>query len=115
MGKKSEMFKDGFFTASDSSPSSKLFGGIIGPLLIAVVGIVNIVTQQAHIGRRYHSLIEGEPAIFIGIERIALALLMHSHFFWTVTEKLYPYANVAKIVTFLIWLASFVCFFVVEV
>ena len=94
--------EDGFIDnllepSTDGTKFSRIFYGLIIPIVIATIGIINIHTQNARISLRSHSHVTGTQAIICGTTRILIAAFLHVHFYWTVSEKLWKYSYLLKI------------------
>jgi len=79
---------------------AKWFGGMIAPLVLAIWGLVNIVTQHGFLGGRTGRVeIEGAKAIAFGVAKLGLALALHAHYFLLNTGRISPgVASILKIV-----------------
>ena len=100
-------FEDNSFTPS-GSPVSKLWGGIVAPIVLALSGLYSVIVQKSFtFGLRYPSKFEGTEAVFWGIGLLFLAALLHFHHYWTVSEKLWKYSGLLKIIAIIGALISF--------
>ena len=95
------------FDDNDLSPSgrpaSKLWGGIIAPIVVALDGLYSVIVRKSFsFGLRYpQPEFEGMGAIYWGIGLLFVAAFLHFHFYWTVSEKLWKYSGLLKIISIL--------------
>lgn len=101
-------FEDNSLTPS-GSPASKLWGGIVAPIAVALSGLYSIVVKKSFtFGLRYpQPKIEGTEAVFWGIGVLFLAAGIHFHHYWTVSKKLCKYSGLLKIIAIIGALISF--------
>lgn len=85
--------------------------GVGVPLLLAIVGVHDIIMQYAIVRRRWSTAVfHGFSATLVGIAEISLALLLHFRFYWVGHPRLWPYAewgqlaSLLSLVVSLIWL-----------
>ncbi|MCR4575665.1 MAG: hypothetical protein K5787_18045 [Lentisphaeria bacterium] len=93
-------FEDNDLTTS-GRPSSKLLAGIIIPVVVALDGLYFIVTKKSFtFGLRFPSPeMEGPEVVFWGIALLFAAAFIHFHFYWSVSEKLWKYSGILKIIS----------------
>lgn len=87
---------NGFSEPADGDRFSRIFGGFVIPAILAIIGMLNIVTQCAHI--RFNT-ITGAEAVLWGSARMSLGALLHAHYYWTVSEKLWRYSLSAIVIS----------------
>ncbi len=107
---------DEFSGDASGSLFSKILGGIIVPVVLAVNGVLDIIYQEATLpGKRAFVELTGMPAVIMGIVYIGIGLFLHFHYVWTVSEKLFRLAAPAKTLALLISLAGFlyVCYHII--
>ncbi|MEX0885795.1 MAG: hypothetical protein WD009_05070 [Phycisphaeraceae bacterium] len=62
---------------------ARLFGGLVGPLILIVVGVACISTGRAWIpGRFGGTSLDGTGAIALGVAALGAALALHLHRVW---------------------------------
>lgn len=94
--------------APSGSPASKLWGGIVAPIIVALSGLYSVVVEKS-----FDSIwsplprFEGTEAVFWGIGWLFLATLCHFHYYWTLSEKFWKYSGPLKIIAIIGALISF--------
>ena len=104
----------------DPAPRDAIYAwaiGVVGALALAVYGSICIYTKSAtwtggdDFGQGPQMHCQGASAVAIGIAFVAIASLLHFHFFWSWRERFHGYARLAKLLS-LIALAGAMIFFV---
>jgi len=102
------MFKRRFTLGFDDEPMgdawSKWGLGIVVPSLIATYGLSRVVLRHAVLfGRRGFSMpLSGWDAVVFGFAILGAALFMHAHYFWSNSNRLAEYAELGKVIGFLV-------------
>ena len=96
-------------SAASGSIFSRIAGGVIAPLAVGGYGAYACIVQKAtFLGRQGTSLeLTGTAAISFGIALLGLALFLHFHFIWTVSQRLFGVADFCKATSMLIFLGGF--------
>lgn len=95
------------------TPSGSLWGkwggGIIAPLVLIIFGLKACITQTAIlIGKNSSPLdLTGNTAVAMGIALLSIAFFLHFHFFWSLVNKLFLFADLGKILSALVFIGSF--------
>lgn len=96
------------FSAS-GSPTSKLWGGIVAPVILFLVGLYDIITKKTFtFGLRFpRPKLEGTEAVYWGVAMLFIAAFIHFHYYWTVSEKLWKHSGLLKTIAFIGAVISF--------
>ena len=91
-----------------NDPWSKWGIGIVVPCLIGGYGITRILFRHAVLhGRRGMSMtLNGWDAVMLGLAILAVALFLHSRYFWSNTDRLASYAGLGQFVALLLGIAG---------
>lgn len=91
------------FFSNDPARStfSRNAGGILAPLVLAYIGLSDMIWAEGTIYGRGGGRLElsGTAAVAYGAAFVALALFVHCHFFWTASEKLCEWADTGKTIS----------------
>lgn len=101
---------DSLSGGASGSAFSRIAGGVVAPLVIGLLGLHACVTRRATLpGRGGISLDVGGPAaVSFGIALLGVALLLHFHFAWTTSERLYRWADIGKTASLIASIAGLV-------
>ncbi|MFZ4508759.1 MAG: hypothetical protein ACOYON_13775 [Fimbriimonas sp.] len=91
-------------------PLQKWGGGVVAPLVLLWPGVSNLITQSATFPSRSPAgriALTGPSAIGLGIATIGLALFLHFHFFWGLSDRLEPYSTPLKAVACVVFVGGF--------
>ena len=85
--------------SAPGSPAGKLWGGIVAPVVLGLFGLYDIIMEKSFtFGLRYPKLkFEGTEAVYWGVATLFLAAFIH-FYYWTVSEKLWKYSGLLKII-----------------
>lgn len=94
------------FELDEDPPSdawSKWAIGLVVPCLILLYGVSRIVFKQAVLyGTRGRSMpLGGWDAVALGVAIVAVALFLHSRYFWSNTNRMLPFAGLGQAVAML--------------
>ncbi len=101
---------DFFNESASGSRFSKIIGGFIVPLVPLLWGLTAMITQKAVLPGRHGSgslPLHGIDAVLFGAALICLGIFLHIHYYWTVSERLCRWADLAKVLIGLLGLAAF--------
>ena len=92
------------FDLDDDPPTdawSKWGVGIAVPVVIAIYGISRVILRQAILyGTRGRTMtMTGWDAVAFGITILAVALFLHTRFFWSNSERLREFAGLGQILS----------------
>jgi hypothetical protein len=95
------------FWNTGGSPLAMWRDGVVLPLILAIVGLVPLVTGHFEAkGRGGTLVLDGAPARVLGLAVIAFGACWHVHSFWERHERLSWYSHRAMIVAGLVFLGS---------
>ena len=73
---------------------SKIFGGFVLAALLIYLGTEESITQEVTMrGARF----TGTSAVLFGSAEVLIGCFCNVHYYWTVSEKLWKYSQLAKI------------------
>lgn len=101
---------DDFDGAATGSGWSKVVGGFLVPAAAMLYGAQCVLSKSAVLlGRHNTNLpLNGTNAVLMGCACIAAGAFLHFHYFWTVSEKLFGWAPLLKVLSLLAAVAAFV-------
>ena len=104
-----DSYNDIDVNTASGSLFSRIAGGGIAPLVVGGYGAYACIVQKAiFLGRRGTSLeLTGITAQSFGIALLGVALFLHFHFVWTVSQRLFGVADFFKVISILIFLGGF--------
>ena len=91
--------------APDASPWTKRFMGCLIPLLILTYSLYSI--HRGHItlfGKGNSTTIHGDDLPLLAGAYIAFAAFLHFHCYWSLHDRLWPYAQRLKVISLLTFL-----------
>jgi hypothetical protein len=90
-------------------PVKQWLAGVVCSAPPIIYGVVCI--QRGHttlFGGRGGSLdLKGDAGFWLAVAYIAIGAFVHFHYFWGLSERLYPYSQFAKVVCLLVFLPCF--------
>lgn len=99
---------DSLSNDAPQSPWAKWFGGMVVPLLIAIVGISNCISKQAVFSGDGADLnLHGKNAIAMGIALLSVSAFLHTHYFWGNLERMRQYSDFGKTISAIAFIGSF--------
>ena len=97
--------------ASNPDPFSRWGNGVGFASIPLIAGLASIIYQSSYfLGReRGLSLVhyDGKDAVALGIGYVAIALFMHGHYFWSVSDRYYFVSQILKPLSMLALAGSF--------
>ena len=87
---------------------SEIGGGVLAPIILALIGLRACLTRQATLPGRCGSGmgLTGAPAVALGVAIIAIGLHLHFACFWSVSARLYRWAGIGKVASLLAFLGA---------
>ncbi len=86
---------------------SRIFGGIVFPLLLFIAGMYCMVTQRGiFIGRGWHYL-TGLPAVALGVACLGVGLFFRAHCFWGPVYRLPIVSQLGRILGASVFILGF--------
>ncbi|MPM81871.1 hypothetical protein SDC9_128928 [bioreactor metagenome] len=94
--------------SASGSPTSQLIGGILLPLWLAIPAIAAVISGHWSLPGLMSFALPINPinSRLIGGAQFGIALVLHAHFLWSVTDRLYHFAPFLKIVGLLVFLGG---------
>lgn len=97
----------GWLDAPAATFWSRVFGGMMLPLLLGLGGVYCIVTQRGIlIGQLWHKL-NGLPAVALGVACLGAGIFFHAHYFWGPVSRLPIVFDLGRIIGVSVFILGF--------